>query len=87
LQQTHDLIWYRKRHGYIGLTPPPRDLVPKRCHCPLWVNGTATSAVDPAADAAMTALLDHLAEELAREYVHLMEKAARDERIDGDASR
>jgi predicted transcriptional regulator len=31
--------------------------------------------------------LDHLAEELAQEYVRLMEKAARDERIDGDASR
>jgi hypothetical protein len=47
----------------------------------------ATSARDPAADAAVTALLDHLAEELAQEYVRLMEKAARDERIDGDASR
>ena len=45
------------------------------------------SARDPAADAAVTALLDHLAEELAREYVRLMEKAARDIRIDGDASR
>jgi hypothetical protein len=45
-----------------------------------------TSARDPA-DAAMTALLDHLAEELAREYVRLMEKAAHDERIDDDASR
>lgn len=47
----------------------------------------ATSVRDPAADAAVTALLDHLAEELAQEYVRLMEKAARDERIDGDASR
>jgi hypothetical protein len=47
----------------------------------------ATFARDPAADAAVTALLDHLAEELAQEYVRLMEKAARDERIDGDASR
>lgn len=37
--------------------------------------------------AAVTALLDHLAEELAREYVRLMEKAAHDECIDGDASR
>jgi hypothetical protein len=46
-----------------------------------------TSARDPAADAAVTALLGHLAEELAREYVRLMEKAARDERIDGNASR
>ena len=46
----------------------------------------ATSAGDPAA-AAVTALLDHLAEELAQEYVRLMEKAARDERIDGNASR
>jgi hypothetical protein len=46
-----------------------------------------TSARDPAADAAVTALLDHLAEELAREYVRLMEKAAGDKRIDGDASR
>ncbi len=46
-----------------------------------------TSARDPAADAAVTALLDHLAEELAQEYVRLMEKAARDERVDGDASR
>ncbi len=45
------------------------------------------SARDPAADAAWTALLDHLAEELAREYVCLMEKAAREESIDGDASR
>lgn len=43
-------------------------------------------ARDPAADTAMTALLDHLAEELAKEYVHRMEKAAGDER-DGDASR
>jgi hypothetical protein len=42
---------------------------------------------DPAADTAMAALLDHLAEELAREYVRLMEKAARDEHIDGDVSR
>ncbi|HEX8837626.1 MAG TPA: hypothetical protein VF748_11870 [Candidatus Acidoferrum sp.] len=47
----------------------------------------ATSAGDPAADAAVTALLDHLAEELAQEYVRLTEKAARDERIDGNASR
>lgn len=47
----------------------------------------ATSVRDPVADAAVTALLDHLAEELAREYVRLMEKAARDESIDGDASR
>jgi ABC-type polar amino acid transport system ATPase subunit len=46
-----------------------------------------TSARDPAADAAVTALLDHLAEELAREYVRLMEKAVGDEGIDGDASR
>jgi hypothetical protein len=46
-----------------------------------------TFARDPAADAAVAALLDHLAEELAREYVRLMEKAARDERIGGDASR
>lgn len=43
------------------------------------------SARDSAAHAAVTALLDHLAEELAREYVRLMENAARDERIDGDA--
>lgn len=47
----------------------------------------ATSVRDPAADAAVTALLDHLAEELAQEYVRLMEKAARDERIDDKASR
>ena len=47
----------------------------------------ATSAGDPAADPAVTALLDHLAEELAQEYVRLMEKAARDERNDGDATR
>lgn len=47
----------------------------------------ATSVRDPVADAAVTALLDHLAEELAREYVRLMENAARDESIDGDASR
>jgi hypothetical protein len=40
----------------------------------------------PFADAAVTALLDHLAEELAREYVHLMEQAAREERVE-DASR
>jgi hypothetical protein len=51
------------------------------------LEGEPTSARDPAADAAVTALLDHLAEELAREYVRLMEKAARDERIDGNASR
>ncbi len=47
----------------------------------------ATSVRDPAADAAVKALLDHLAEELAQEYVRLMEKAARGERIDDDASR
>jgi hypothetical protein len=47
----------------------------------------ATSVRDPTADAAVTALLDHLAEELAQEYVRLMEKAARDERIDDEASR
>lgn len=47
----------------------------------------ATSVRDPAVDAAVTALLDHLAEELAQEYVRLMEKAARDERIDDEASR
>jgi hypothetical protein len=46
-----------------------------------------TSAGDGAADAAVTALLDFLAEELAREYVRLMEKTARDEAIGGDASR
>jgi hypothetical protein len=32
----------------------------------------ATSVRDPTADAAVTALLDHLAEELAQEYVRLM---------------
>jgi hypothetical protein len=42
---------------------------------------------DSAADAAVTALLDHLAEELAREYVRLMEKTASEERIAGDVSR
>lgn len=42
---------------------------------------------DPFADVAITALLDHLAEELAREYVHLMEKAADDERVADHASR
>lgn len=47
----------------------------------------ATSVRGPAADAAVTALLDHLAEELAQEYVRLMEKAAWDERIDDEASR
>jgi hypothetical protein len=47
----------------------------------------ATSVRDLTADAAVTALLDHLAEELAQEYVRLMEKAARDERIDDEASR
>jgi len=47
----------------------------------------ATSVRDPTADAAVTALLDHLAEELAQEYVRLREKAARDERIDDEASR
>lgn len=47
----------------------------------------ATSVRGAAADAAVTALLDHLAEELAQEYVRLMEKAARDERIDDAASR
>jgi hypothetical protein len=46
-----------------------------------------TSARDPAANAAVTALLDHLAEELAREYVRLMEKAAGDAHIGGNASR
>jgi len=43
-----------------------------------------TAARDPAADPAVTALLDHLAEELAQEYVRLMENAAHDERIGGD---
>jgi len=43
-----------------------------------------TSAQD-SADAAVMALLDHWAEELAREYVRLMEKAA--EGIEGDTSR
>ena len=47
----------------------------------------ASSVRDRAADTALTALLDHLAEELAQEYVRLMEKAARDERIDDIASR
>ena len=42
---------------------------------------------DPFADAAITALLDHLAEELAREYVHLMEKAADEERVADQAPR
>jgi hypothetical protein len=44
-----------------------------------------TSAQDSAAGAAVMALLDHLAEELAREYLRLMEKAA--EGVDGDTSR
>lgn len=38
-------------------------------------------------DVAITALLDHLAEELAREYVHLMEKAAGEERVTDQAPR
>lgn len=46
----------------------------------------AASAGDSAVDRAVMALLDHLAEELAEEYVRLMEKAARDQRIDGDSS-
>jgi hypothetical protein len=45
-----------------------------------------TPARNGVADAAVTELLDHSAEELAREYVRLMEKAAHDECIDGDAS-
>jgi hypothetical protein len=44
-------------------------------------------ARNSAADMALTALLDHLAEELAREYVCLREKAAREEPIDEDVSR
>jgi hypothetical protein len=40
-----------------------------------------------ARDPAMTALLDHLAEELARDYVRMTEKAASDERIDGEMLR
>ncbi len=43
------------------------------------------SSWSPAANPAVTALLDHLAEELAREYVRLMEKAANDERIGFEA--
>lgn len=35
------------------------------------------SAWDPGTDPAVTSLLDHLAEELALEYVRLMEEAAR----------
>lgn len=35
------------------------------------------SAWDPGTDPAVASLLDHLAEELALEYVRLMEKAAR----------
>lgn len=61
--------------------------VTKACVASELLKPEATSVRDPAADVAVTALLDHLAEELAQEYVRLMEKAARDERIDGDASR
>lgn len=36
-------------------------------------------AWSPRANAALTELLDHIAEELAREYVRLMERAAEDQ--------
>jgi hypothetical protein len=48
-------------------------------------------ALDPAwrfsANPAVVELLDHIAEELAREYVHLMEKAAEQEATRGGESR
>jgi hypothetical protein len=37
---------------------------------------------DPVSDAAVREILDHMAEELAREYVRLMEKAANQENRD-----
>ena len=38
-------------------------------------------AWNPAANPAVAALLDHLAEELAREYIRLMEQAAHDDAV------
>lgn len=47
------------------------------------VNAEPGSGMDPA----LVELLDHLAEELAREYVRLMEEVAADERDDRDPNR
>ncbi len=46
---------------------------------PASTGGEPDSAWSPARDPAMAGLLDHLAEELAREYVRLMEEAAKNE--------
>jgi hypothetical protein len=56
-------------------------IVAARAHPAFELLEPERTSRDPSADAAITALLDHLAEELAREYVHLMEKAAGDERL------
>ncbi len=45
------------------------------------------SSWSPAANPAVTALLDHLAEELAQEYVRLMEHAAHEEQLPPTPSR
>jgi hypothetical protein len=47
---------------------PPMELHPD----PAW---------SPAANPAVAALLDHLAEELAREYIRLMEQAAQNDAV------
>ena len=44
---------------------------------------TPASTRSPVASPAIAALLDHLAEELAREYIRLMEMAAEDEDATG----
>lgn len=41
----------------------------------------AEQAWDPSKNAAVTKFLDHIAEELAREYVRLMEAAGKDDSI------
>jgi hypothetical protein len=48
-----------------------------------WARVTARPERDggPAASPALAALLDHLAAELAREYIRLMEDAARPSRV------
>jgi len=44
-------------------------------------------AWSPTTNPAVAALLDHLAEELAREYVRLMEQAAQDDQLAPNPSR
>jgi len=54
----------------VAVSGRPTSLPPEPDQDPVW---------SPAANPAVAALLDHLAEELAREYIRMMEHAAQED--------